>query len=288
MSAGALSKFGIHANNPVEVAMECKSFGVRSSREHIEANGFRGDYSRIAERVIEGPESVGGRIVMSPSPEEAALLMPWIGFSNGGSGTSYALTSLASRYLTIDRVAKVHTYSGCKVNSVAISAQKGAPWEWSIDVIGQQETEGSAGTFPSLSITETPPLALHHAVVTLLSSARSVSGLTITIDNQLQADHFNADYATLIEAQDRIVSVSLQVPYVAANTDLKHPSVGGASATVVFTYGNYACTFTFGKLQFPRGAIEVAGKSGIMLQLDGTARMTSSTRELAITLDSTP
>jgi len=287
MAQGSACKFGIHTANPVTTAFEAVSFGLMSMKPHLSANGMRGTRSHVSERVIEGVEEVAGPIVVMPSPEEAALLLPWVGFS--ASGTTYSLTeTLTSRFITADKVTKVPTYSGCYVNALTIRATKNVPWEWTFDVIGQQETDGDAASFPAISVTETPPLALHHCVVTLAGSARSVVDITIKIDNVLEPQANNAAYAELIEPTDRIVSVDITVPYTTANADLKNQVVAGSAGSAVFTYGNYACTFTFGVLQFPRGAVEVPGKTGLMLRLSGQARMVSTTRELVVTLDSTP
>ena len=287
MAQGALTKFGISTNSPVDAAFEALSFSVNSTKPHINANGLRGTRSHIAERTIEGVEEVAGSITMAPNPEELALLLPWVGFA--ATGTTFNLTeALTSRYITADKVTKVPTYSGCYVNRATMRAVKNAPWEWTFDIVGQQESVGAAASFPSLSLTETPPLALHHSVLTLLGSARSFSEITVTIDNALEPQANNATYNELIETTDRIVTVDVTLPYTTANLDLMRPDVAGDDGTLVFTYGNYSCTFTFGILQFPRGAVEVPGKSGLMLRLSGQARMTGSTRELVIVLDSTP
>jgi len=287
MAQGANCKFGIGTTSTVDTAFEAVSFGLISLKPHLEANGMRGTRSHIAGRVIEGVEEVSGSIVVMPNPEEAAALLPWAGFS--ASGTTYSLTeTLSSRFVAADKVTKVPVYSGCYVNSLAIRAVKNVPWEWTFDVIGQQETDGDAASFPSLSLTETAPLALHHCVVTLAGSARDVVEFSIRIDHALEAQANNATYNELIEPTDRIITIDLTVPYTAANADLKNQAVAGAAGSAAFTYGNYACTFTFGNLQFPKGAVEVPGKSGLMLRLSGTARMTGSTRELVVTLDSTP
>jgi hypothetical protein len=287
MAQGALTKFGFHTANPVTSAFEATSFSGGSSKPHLEANGMRGTRSHIAERVIEGVEEVAFQIETMPSPEEFALILAFAGFA--ATGTTYNLTeALTAYYFTVDKVTKVPTYSGCKCNSLTISAVKNSPWRVTMDVIGAQETDGDAASFPAISLTETPPLALHHCAVTLQSSARSVVDLTIKIDHMLEAQANNAAYSELIEPTDRLVTVEMTVPYTAANADLKNQAVAGATATAVFTYGNYSCTFTFAKLQFPKGGVPVQGKSGLMLQLSGTARMSSTTRELVITLDSTP
>lgn len=287
MSQSAMSKAGFGSSTPVTTAFEFNNFTGGSVKPHLSANGLRGTRSHIAERTIEGPEEVQYGFDTFPNPEECAAMLPIAGFA--ATGTTFNLTEALTAYaFTFDKVAKVPSYSASKCNSLTVMATKGSPWKWSWDMIGAQETDGDAATFPSLSLTESQPFALHHGVFTIGGSARSVVEFSMKIDHLIEAQTNNNTYADLIEETDRIVTVELTLPYTAANTDLKNQAVAGAAGSAVFTNGNYSCTFTFGRLQFPRGAVEIQGKSGIMLRLSGQARMTGSTRELVIVLDSTP
>jgi hypothetical protein len=288
MAQGALTKFGIHTALPVTSAFEATSFGLESRRPHISANGLRGTRSQVAQRVIEGVEECDGPIVVMPNLTEAALLLAWGGFLN--TSNVFTLTeALTSRYVVADKVTKVHTFSGVYVGRLGIRMVKNVPWEWTLGTVGQQRTIGNAGTFPAISLTEAPPLALHHMVVSLLGSARSVMEVNIGIDHALDVQANNAAFNEQIEPGDRIISVGLTLPYTAANADLVEQSVeGDEAATAEATYGGLSADFAFGNLKFPRGAVPVQGKNGLVLQLDGQAFMTGSTRELVITLDSTP
>lgn len=286
MTQGAKTKYGIGATSTVNTAFEATSFGLVSTKPHLNANGMRGTRSRIAQRTIEGVEEVAGPIVCSPSIAELGAWLTRCGFSES-TGT-YSLTEgLTAFYVAADKVTKVPVYSGCYVGSAVMRAAKNVPWEWTFNVIGQQETPGNAGTFPAISVAEAPPLALHHATMTLLGSARSFEEVTLTIDNALDVRSNNAAYNELIEPSDRIITVDLTLPYTTANADLLDQGIDGDDAAVLeFVYGDYEATFTFGNLKFPRGAVEVPGKTGVMLRLSGQAYMTGSTRELVIALAS--
>lgn len=284
MTQGANTKFGIGTTDPVTDAFEANVFNIVSTKPHLNANGQRGTRSQIAERTIEGVEECGGPITLSPNITEAALILPWVGFLNT-AGVFSLTEALTSRYVTADKVTKVEKNSGVYVGKCTIRAAKGVVWDWTLDTVGQQQVDDNAGTFPNLSLTEAPPLALHHAVLTLLGSPRSFSEVTITIDNVLDVQANNAPYNELIEPSDRIVTVDLMMPYTTANADLKKQGIDGDdAATIVFTYGDYVATFTFGNLKFPNGAVEVPGKTGLMLRLSGQAYMTGATRELVIEL----
>jgi hypothetical protein len=69
-------------------------------------------------------------------------------------------------------------------------------------VIGMTETIGNTGTFPSLTITEDNPLALHHATMTLFNTAREFSEVTLRINNRLDAQSFNTEAVTSIQPGD--------------------------------------------------------------------------------------
>lgn len=287
MTQSAKTRFGFHTASPITTAFEATTCDFVSSKPLLMANGNRGTRSRMAARKIEGVEDVRGTIVCSPSPEEVALWLPWIGFLNT-AGTFTLTEALTSRYVTIDKIAKVPTYSGCYVNSLTIRMVKGAPWEWTFDIIGQQESLGNAGTFPSIDVVENPPMALHHSVLTLLGSARSVEEITLKFDNLLEVESNNATYNEQIEPSDRNITADFILPATVANQDLQRGSLAGDASTLALTYGGYSMAFNFAALQFPRGGIGVSGKGGMKLQLNGEAGATEAGDEVEIVLDSTP
>ena len=63
---------------------------------------------------------------------------------------------------------------------------------------------------------------------------------------------------------------------------------GASGATFVLTNGARSLTFTIGALAIMDNSPTVGGNGEILLQLTGTAKSTGSTKELAITNDSTP
>ena len=151
----------------------------------------------------------------------------------------------------------------------------------------KQETIGNAGTFPAISLTETGPMALHHAAVTLVGAgSRVVDDISVTIDNMVEHRCFNADFYTP-ERHGRNVSASFAVPYE-GNTDMLRASVAGATGLITWTRANYSSAWTFGNLQAPRGIVSKSKGSKRMLSFDAVARKTGSTMELAIVHDSTP
>lgn len=283
----AATRMGIGSTSTVDQAIGFISENIVSERLHLRSDDkFRGTYSNNAGPTIEGPERVFGTTEHEPNPEEAAILLELLGFTNTTGTFTVNDSALPVRYMAIDREDKVPVYAGMIASRATIRCSAGVPWRWSIDWLGTQETVGNSGTFPSISLTETSPLALHHAVITVVSADRVVDDITITIDNVCEHRPFNADYFTP-ERHGRVITMEMSVPYN-GNTDLLRPAVAGAGGTVVWTYGNYSSSWTFGNLQFPRGAVTKTKGSKRMLSLQGVASQTGATKELVIVHDSTP
>lgn len=284
---GASTKVGFGSTSTVDNAMFIISENIVSAVPHINSDGFRGTYSENAGRTIKSVEKLEGQIVFEPSPEEAAKLLAILGFTNTTGTFTVNDSALPSKYWTIDRETKVHTFGGMQAGKLTMRASAGVAWNWAIDFMGTQESApGDAGTFPAISITETPPLALHHATVTLLDVARSIDSITVTIDNVMEHKPYNNPYHTP-ERHGRIITVEIALPYD-GNEDLYDTAVAGDDAILEFAYGNYSSTWTFGNIQFPKSTITKQKGSKRMLMLTGQARQTGSDKELVIVHDSTP
>jgi hypothetical protein len=288
MSMGWDTLVGIDTANPITKAYEFTSFGLRGQGSHHDPNGARGIRGHQSERVREAAFDVAGPGELEPSPETLADLFPWIMGANA-SGTSFALAdTLQSRYVTVDRVAKVHTYADVYIDSATFRGAEKQPISLALAMVGKTETEGNAGTFPSVSPGLTPPFMFKEAVFTILGAARKVKDFSLTINNALDVQFFNSLTATRITPSDRVVTLDLTVPYDTDNVDLAEQAVAGDDGTLVIAFDNYSLTFTFGNLQFPKTKPVINGKGEQMLPLSGMARRLSTTPELAVTLDSTP
>lgn len=288
-SASTLAKLGISESNPVDAAFDFISESVGKRGSIVEHDGIRGTRSRQGERTRAGTYSVGGTISMQPSPEELAALLPWI-LGAAASGTTYALAeTLSSRYVTIDKVAKVCTYAGCYVNRATFSSGENSPLSLELEIVGQTETVGNAGTFPSLLNGNTGPFVHHDATGTFVSGSRSFKRASLTIDNRLIVAHNNSQSASFIVPGDRMISVSLETPWSSAEVDLHDQAAAGYAATLSYAYNNYSLSFALANLQVPSNTPEVGGRGQeITLKIEGMARMASTTKELVVTLDSTP
>jgi hypothetical protein len=121
------------------------------------------------------------------------------------------------------------------------------------------------------------------------ASAAEVRSFEISIDNGLITDRFmNSVTRSTIPAADRVVSVSLTVPYTPDEVDLHKQALAGGSGSITLTNGNTSTLFTFGNLKADPAVSPVIGSRGseILLGLQMKAYKTGSTNEIAVTHDS--
>lgn len=259
----------------------------------VERDGLRGTRAHVSEDTRTGPYSVAGQVVLEPTPEDLAVLFPFI-LGADASGTTFALAeTLPSFTLVVDRVAKVFTYAGCKVARATFSGSSGSLLRLVLDIVAQSESVGNAGTFPSLTASITQPYIFHDLVMTLQSAAKKLASFELTIDNGLITDRFlNSTTIVSLPEGDRVITLGVVVPYstgtgTTGNTDLYAQALAGAAGSLVFTNAGYSTTFNFGTLQVPDNSPTAAGRGEIPLNLEMVARRVSSTPELNVIHDST-
>jgi len=233
---------------------------------------------------------MSSQIVLQPTALELSYLLPWI-LGTAASGNVYALSdTLLSRYVTIDRGAKVFTYDGCKIDKATIRGSQGEPLVITLDVVGIDEAVANSGTFPSLSLdTTTQPFIFTDLVFVANSTTAYAKEVEIVIDNVIDKDRFfNSQVATALIAMDRHITINTSLPY-GDYSALYGTGVAGVPLTATFTNGNTSLLFDFVKVAFPRNSPSyTAGRAEEMLPLKGTAYKSGSTLELVTTLDSTP
>jgi len=268
-------------------AYEFLAESLRKQLTIVDTAGLRGTRSHPAERTRDGTYAIGGGLQFHATPAMLDLLLPRILGANEATDVFALAETLPEFDVLIDRVAKRFVYAGCQVNRATFRAAAGGPLELDLDVIGKTEVV-SATAFPSITAPVDPPYVWQDCVCTVNGSARVVTQWDLTIDNALNARFSNSQTATDIHSTDRIVTVNLTVPYTSSEVDLYGVNTGGAAAaTFVFTNGNYSTTFSIAKLQIPDQSPVVDGRGEILLQLQGVAKQSSTTKELVITHDST-
>ena len=262
----------------------------------VERSGLRGTRSHQADDVRVGPYAVGGRLVLEPTPQDLAIWLPRI-LGAAPDGTTYALAeTLPSFTLTVDRVAKVFTYAGCKVNRATLEGSQGGLLRLSLDLVAQSETVAAAGTFPALTPSVAQPYIFSDLELTLASTAREVKEFELSIDNGLITDRF-MNSVTIVNAPegDRNIMLRTMHAWAAGNTDLYAQALAGAPGTLQLTNAlggtppaGYRTTFSFATLQVPDRSPNVPGRNELYLNLEMGARRVGGTAELSVVHDSTP
>jgi len=285
-------------NGSFDANSECYEFLSESMKKTgviLDTSGIRGTRSHHSNNTRTGPYEVGGSITIVPHPAGLDLILPRI-MGAAESTDTFALADglnlAGSQYfgLMVDRVAKVFTYAGCLIDKAIFRGQAGGFVELQLDIIGQSESVGNAGSFPAITpsvAANAAPYVFTDGVCTLVSSARVITEFEVTIDNQLRRRMSNSLTATSIDASDRIVTCKFKTPYTSSETDLYGQALAGSAATLVLTNGNMSTTMTFATIQFPDNSPTITGKDEIPLELEGIARMSSTTKELVVTHDST-
>lgn len=265
---------------------EIISENLKKTGTILDTNGIRGTRSHASERTAEGTYTIAGQIVYEISPAILDLLLPRILGANESTDTFALADTLPEFDVLIDRGAKRFVYGNCKVGKATFTGTSGGLVRLTLDIVGKTETTSDTA-FPSITAPSDPPYVFHQGALTLVGSARSFASFETSIDNVLSTKFHNSQSATNINPTDRIVMLKCETPFTSSEVDLYNQALLGSAGSLAFTNGNRSLTFTYGKVQFPDNSPVVAGKGEIPLTLDGIARMTSTTRELVVTNDST-
>lgn len=275
------------------------SEGIAKKGVIVERSGLRGTRSHVADDTRVGPYTAGGQLVLEPTPEDLAIWLPRIlgGTPTGGEVKTYPLAeTLPSFTLSIDRVAKVFTYAGCKVNRAILHGAQGGLLRLTLDIVAQSESVANAGTFPALTAGVTQPYIFSDLALTLATAAREVKQFDLTIDNALITDRF-MNSITIVSAPegDRMISLRTVHAWAPGNADLYAQALAGSAGTLQLTNAlggappvGYQTTFSFAALQAPDRSPQVAGRQEIFLNLEMVARKVDGTPELLVTHDATP
>lgn len=272
------------------IPLEFLSSTLKQTASLIQSEGIRGTRSRNGARVKQGQKTVAGDIAMNPTPVELDTLLPYILGANESTDVFAVADTLPSFYLMLDRVAKLHTYAGLVVARAVFEFTAQQLVKLTLSLVGTTETEANAGGFPSLTINSGEAYVLHQGVLTLQGSTRQFNNARLTIDNAPLVLFRNAQEAAAITPSDRIVTLDVEVPYDTTNADIYTNEEAGtfASGSLVMTNGNQSLTFTLNSLRSEPGTPDVQSRNGeLVLPLSFRAYMTSSTREISVTNDST-
>lgn len=294
-SIGTYGQFAIGAAEPVDVRLRYKDEDVTAKLELIDGNAINGILDRNIELVRDGAIRVGGPVNMIPNAVEFASLLRWIlgGTPSGTPTVTYPLTqtnNLQEKFVCIDRVIKVFTYAGVKVNRAVFRATQGGPLELSLDLIGKTMAEGAAGSFPSLTLNvANGPFVFRDLAMTVAGTTVRAKEFTLTIDNMLNADRFfNSQTLVTIDQEDRRISFETSLPYGDYHALKSGFTAAGTAVVATFTNGGAALVFSLVKVAIPYTDPGTPGRSEIMLPVSGDAMASGSTAALVTTLNPGP
>jgi len=305
-SAGALSRFAINTD-PAGILdvndfstgggrrrFDILSEGVIKSQTLMNTSGLRGTRSNSANRARLGTYSVGGTIMVNPSPNMLDVLLPII-LGAAESSDIFAVAEALSVFgIMVDRVGQVHRYSDCKVSRAVFRGSEGSLLELELDVMGKAEVVGE--TFP-VDITlgnaaaDQPYTFMDSASGYIINSVTyPINSFELTIDNLLEARFRNSVTATCITAQDRIVSLRTNHPWTTTEAAALYNGTmfPGLAGSLTFTNGGTSLKFDFPNLQSSDQSPSVQGKTEVTYDLDMLALETAATKEIVVTSDSVP
>jgi len=294
---GTLGKLGIGDTSTVDYALDFRSetFGLR--QESMNGNGVRGTLSHTVERVRAGLQHVEGALSLTPMAADYHVLLPWIlgaaGTTVSGTLKKYALANAAiTKYLSIDRHAKVMLYDSVAVNSAVLRAGQGEFLDAELDLIGKSETVGAAGTFPAIyADVTTNPFILSDLTLTVNATTVTAKTFEVSINNSIDKDRFfNSNTLSAIVKRDREVRFRTQIPYGDFTALYNTGAATGVAVSATFTIGSVVMTVTMPKVVFEPVHPMVPGRSEVMLDLGGRAyrygTQTDATKdEIVVTLD---
>jgi hypothetical protein len=264
---GYAAQLGIHTADPVTARFEFLSSTLKKQETFAYGEGVRGSRSRFSYRAREVRQDISGDIVMNPSVTEIDLLLPWIMGGTTSGGVTDLANALTGRFVCIDKVQKVYTYAGCYVNRCVIEGSPGQPLVWTLSLVGQTETEGNSGTFPTLSIPTDNFFVFSGITLTLNSVAYQPERFRLTIDNMLDGDRFlNSLTRTAIVPKDRIVTLETSLMFGDSNA-LYDVAVTGYAGSLAITDGTTTYTIAFGNLKAPAVGVDIPGRDELKLPL---------------------
>jgi hypothetical protein len=298
-SAGYAAQLGLDTTSPGNTStmhrFEFASCMLGAHESIIDANGIVGSRSRDIERVRGGLVHVNGVIEMEPTALEWSLLLPWLmgGTTSGSPAVVYSLgDQMPTQFITVDKVAKVFTYSSCAVNRFTLTGAQGQALKLRIEVIGAVETEANAGTFTTKAIDlTTAPFVFSDAVVTAGGTGTLIKNFELSVDNHIDADRFfnSVTLATPPLALDRTTTFRTLIAFDSVlGAAIYGTGVAGSIIDINHTNGSQTLNIAMPAVSFPRQGLDVAGRTEVMMPIEGTAYRRALASELVVTSNPGP
>jgi len=268
--------------------LEFTSESLARTSSIMNTQGFSGTRSQHGEKSRFGTSAIAGQITIPWSPTAGVTLLPLI-LGGTPTGTSFPLAdTLPAWQYQIDRVTKVFNYTDVTVNKGTWKGTSGGMVDCVLDLIGTDEVIVAAAGGQAFTLVLDPPYVFSDLTISVGGATRSIFDFELTVDNKLAARYANSRTPTRIAPADlREVSISFTTPFGSTEYDQYNSALAGSAVVLTATNGNYSTVWTMAAVQFPAMSPVIPGKGEIPLKMTGIARMTSTTRELVVTHDST-
>ena len=290
---------------------EFVSESVGLDQQIFDASGIRGSQSHKSTRTRFGVRSVGGQITMQPSCIDLRNLTPiWLG---GTIATPAVSESGPGAFdCCIAREAKDFYYNTGKCLSVTMGSSVGGIFTMGMSCVFTDEAVNAASTLSGRNLTasdsQSPLMHFDTSGAVSLDPGGTTpflvpaESITWTLDHGVMTDRFrNSNTITAAPSMDRVVSLSLNMPYnaeVAAASTLYPIPYGGytgggggtipGNITVTYTNGDtsgVSAAFNFRVVKFNRRAPVGNGRGEYMIPFVGRAFWDGTVREVVATID---
>lgn len=281
-----LSKLAIDASSPsgTSPTYEFVNCSLAARDEFAYSKGIRGTRSRHSSRARVARTRVAGQIQTEPSATEIDGFLPWILGGTTSAGVTALAESIPTRYVVVDKISKVATYTGCVVGRASFVFNSGQAVQLNLDVEGQSESLGAAGSFTFAALPTDNFFVTSDVVFKYAGTSYTFASMTLEVDNVLDAERFlNSTTRSKISAMDRAVTIQLSVPYTSTNVALLADGIDGDGGQVVISDGTTTYTIDIDNVKIPAVGAELSGKSEIVLPLTINCFDSGTNNEFKIT-----
>jgi len=263
-----------------------------------------GDRSEHGERARKGPSVYSGTITFGVSPAEMAFWAPYfMGKTASGNTFSFATNgnALLPFSVLIDKVTATFEFSSCYVTKAVVVGKQNGPGgppnflTLQLSIVALAYQKNPSGPTASISLADGSfyPLVFEDtaSAIKISNTAYETKQFMILIDNYVQARYVNSVEPSILYPIHRKVALQTRHPYDSATAALDAVALSASPTsnnTITATNGLVSILWTFGVLQLVSQSPVVGGKQEIDLVSNYVSRMTGSTRELELTIDSNP
>lgn len=251
---------------------------------------IRGVLDHSKERVTLGRLHIGFTVTMNPSPAELDVLLPYMGFSESPTDTFTDTDTISSFTAVIDRVTKVHTYTGCKIGRVVFSGQRGSqPIAVQIQILGTGFSEGTDFGSPTALDTDIV-YAFHEGTLTARSASTAFDRFQWVRDCHLEVQWNNSATPTAVCPTNRTNIVSVSTPYTSDESGLFTTPLSasaGAALTLAWTRAGQSTSVAFANAKEIARPPSIMGKGLIRLPVTWQCFKSGSSAAVVVTHDAT-